>query len=121
MKLSLTSAFSSQRYDDLFIANDIFISPNLTLKNDSFLVLLLLFPKNSFLGRVHSLPKLFTANTSAGIHKLAQGLASAPESQVKKLAALVRLSEEKAGGFLATRKDIVAWVQSKAPSLAITS
>ncbi|KAF7139364.1 hypothetical protein RHSIM_Rhsim07G0124600 [Rhododendron simsii] len=86
-----------------------------------FLVLLLLFLKNSFLGRFNSLPKLFTANTSAGTHKLAQGLASAPESQAKKLAAPVRQSEEKAGVFLATRKDIVAWVQSKAPSLAITS
>lgn len=52
---------------------------------------------------------------------MAQGLASARESQAKKLAAPVRKSEEKAGVFLATRKDLVAWVQSKAPSLAITS
>ncbi|KAI8546809.1 hypothetical protein RHMOL_Rhmol07G0148400 [Rhododendron molle] len=74
-----------------------------------------------FLENFKELPKLFTANTGAGTHKLAQGLASAPESQVKKLAAPVWQSEEKAGVFLATRKDIVAWVQSKAPSLAITS
>lgn len=67
------------------------------------------------------LPKLFTATTGAGTHKLAEGLASAFESQVKKLAAPFRQSEEKAGIFQATREDIVAWAQSKAPSLAVTS
>ncbi|XP_058224318.1 pentatricopeptide repeat-containing protein At5g46580, chloroplastic [Rhododendron vialii] len=67
------------------------------------------------------LPKLFTASTGAGTHKLAQGLASAFESQVKRLAAPFRQSEEKAGVFLATREDIIAWAQLKAPSLAITS
>ncbi|GFS32531.1 pentatricopeptide (PPR) repeat-containing protein [Actinidia rufa] len=70
--------------------------------------------------RQEALPEVFSANTGAGTHKFSHGLAGAFESHVKKLAAPFRQSEEKAGIFVATREDIVKWVQSKAPSLAVT-
>ncbi|GMQ04418.1 hypothetical protein CsSME_00049843 [Camellia sinensis var. sinensis] len=60
-----------------------------------------------------ALPELFYANTGAGTHKFAQGLASEFESHAEKLGAPFRQSEERAGFFVATREDIVSWVQSR--------
>lgn len=70
--------------------------------------------------RQEALPELLSANTGAGTHKFSQGLASSFSLHVQKLAAPFTQSEEKAGLFVATREDIVSWVQSKAPSLAVT-
>ncbi|KAL7150297.1 hypothetical protein ABFS83_05G102300 [Erythranthe nasuta] len=66
--------------------------------------------------RKENLPALFSANTGAGTHKFSQGLGGAFASHVEKLAAPFRESEEKAGFFIATREDLVSWVQSKAAS-----
>ena len=63
--------------------------------------------------REEALPEVFSANTGTGTHKFSQGLASAFASHVKKLAAPFIQSEEKAGCFVATREDLVSWVQSK--------
>ncbi|CAL5355787.1 hypothetical protein CsSME_00044556 [Camellia sinensis var. sinensis] len=71
--------------------------------------------------RQEALPELFSAHTGSGTHKFSQGLASAFESHVQKLAAPFSQSEEKPGFFIATREDIVEWVQSRAPSPAITA
>ncbi|XP_050375817.1 pentatricopeptide repeat-containing protein At5g46580, chloroplastic [Argentina anserina] len=68
--------------------------------------------------REEALPKLFSAQTGAGTHKFSQGLAQSFGSHVKKLAAPFRQSEEKAGCFVATREDLVSWVQSQAQSVA---
>ncbi|XAR70608.1 hypothetical protein NMG60_11027516 [Bertholletia excelsa] len=68
-----------------------------------------------------ALPKIFSANTGAGTHKFSQGLAGAFEEHVKKLAAPFRQSEEKAGFFVATREEIVSWVQSRISSLPVTA
>ncbi|KAJ4728732.1 Pentatricopeptide repeat-containing protein [Melia azedarach] len=70
--------------------------------------------------REEVLPQLFLAQTGTGTHKFSQGLATAFASHVKKLAAPFRQSEEKAGCFVATREDLVSWVQSRIPS-AVTS
>ncbi|KAM5573332.1 pentatricopeptide repeat-containing protein [Rosa sericea] len=67
--------------------------------------------------REEALPKLFSAQTGAGTHKFSQGLAHSFGSHVKKLAAPFRPSEEKAGCFVATREDLVSWVQSQAQSI----
>ncbi|KAL6183599.1 hypothetical protein ACLB2K_045010 [Fragaria x ananassa] len=67
--------------------------------------------------REEALPKLFSAQTGAGTHKFSQGLAHSFGSHVKKLAAPFRQSEEKAGCFVATREDLVSWVQSQAQSI----
>ncbi|KAK3032685.1 hypothetical protein RJ639_036749 [Escallonia herrerae] len=69
--------------------------------------------------RQEALPQLFSANTGAGTHKFSQGLPSAFALHVRKLAAPFRQSEEKAGLFVATREDLVSWVQSR--SLAATA
>ncbi|XWS62119.1 hypothetical protein CRYUN_Cryun07bG0183800 [Craigia yunnanensis] len=71
--------------------------------------------------RKEALPKLFSAQTGAGTHKFAQGLSNSFASHLKKLAAPFKLSEEKAGCFVATREDLVLWLQSKIPSSAITA
>ncbi|RVX14376.1 Pentatricopeptide repeat-containing protein, chloroplastic [Vitis vinifera] len=63
--------------------------------------------------REEALPEAFSANTGTGTHKFSQGLASAFASHVKKLAAPFTQSEEKAGCFVATREDLVSWVQSR--------
>lgn len=67
------------------------------------------------------LPELFSATTGAGTHKYSQGLASAFENRVKELKAPFKQSEEKAGIFVASREDLVAWAESKLPVLAPTS
>ncbi|KAL3361881.1 hypothetical protein AABB24_014639 [Solanum stoloniferum] len=64
------------------------------------------------------LPEVLSANTGAGTHKFSQGLANAFASHVEKLAAPFKQSEEKAGFFIATREDVVSWVQSKAAATA---
>lgn len=66
--------------------------------------------------RQEALPESFSAYTGAGTHKFSQGLASAFASHVEKLAAPFRLSEDRAGCFVATRDDIVSWAQSRVPS-----
>ncbi|KAL0331298.1 UNVERIFIED_CONTAM: Pentatricopeptide repeat-containing protein, chloroplastic [Sesamum angustifolium] len=65
-------------------------------------------------------PHCFLCNTGAGTHKFSQGLGSAFASHVEKLAAPFRESEDKAGFFIATREDMISWVQSKAPSVMAT-
>ncbi|KAL0393504.1 UNVERIFIED_CONTAM: Pentatricopeptide repeat-containing protein, chloroplastic [Sesamum latifolium] len=70
--------------------------------------------------RQETLPALFSANTGAGTHKFSQGLGSAFASHVEKLAAPFRESEDKAG-FIATREDLISWVQSRAPSVTATT
>ncbi|KAL6279710.1 hypothetical protein ACE6H2_016591 [Prunus campanulata] len=71
--------------------------------------------------REEALPELFSAQTGTGTHKFSQGLTHSFASHVEKLAAPFRKSEEKAGRFVATREDLVSWVQSQAPSTAITA
>ncbi|KAL5550122.1 hypothetical protein UlMin_000298 [Ulmus minor] len=66
------------------------------------------------------LPKLFSAQTRDGTHRFSQGLANSFASHVKKLTAPFRQSEEKAGWFVATREDLVSWVESRVPSAATT-
>ncbi|GFP85160.1 pentatricopeptide repeat-containing protein at5g46580 chloroplastic [Phtheirospermum japonicum] len=67
--------------------------------------------------RRESLPALFSANTGAGTHKFSQGLGSAFATHVEKLAAPFRESEGKSGFFVATREELVSWVESRAPSV----
>ncbi|KDP35808.1 hypothetical protein JCGZ_10617 [Jatropha curcas] len=69
-----------------------------------------------FVQRNEALPKLFSAHTGTGTHKFSQGLANAFASHVDKLAAPFTKSEERAGCFVATREDLVTWVQSRSPS-----
>ncbi|KAK9064359.1 hypothetical protein SSX86_015741 [Deinandra increscens subsp. villosa] len=68
---------------------------------------------SEMVNRQESLPELLSASTGAGTHKYSQGLANAFESQVNKLSAPFRQSEEKPGVFVASREDIVSWVRSK--------
>ncbi|GMH09231.1 hypothetical protein Nepgr_011071 [Nepenthes gracilis] len=64
------------------------------------------------------LPELFSAYTGAGTHKFSQGLPAAFASHVKRLAAPFKQSEDKAGCFMATRDDLLPWLQSRLPSPA---
>ncbi|CAK9173375.1 unnamed protein product [Ilex paraguariensis] len=64
--------------------------------------------------RQEPLPELFSANAGAGTHKFSQGLANAFASHVKELAAPFLQSEDRAGFFVASREDLVSWVQSRA-------
>ncbi|XP_030533519.1 pentatricopeptide repeat-containing protein At5g46580, chloroplastic [Rhodamnia argentea] len=66
--------------------------------------------------RDEALPELFFAQTGSGTHKFSQGLANAFASHVNELAAPFRQCEEKAGCFVATREDLVFWLQSQNPS-----
>ncbi|XP_074264703.1 pentatricopeptide repeat-containing protein At5g46580, chloroplastic [Silene latifolia] len=76
---------------------------------------------SNVLERQEALPELFSAYTGAGTHKFSQGLASAFASHVEELKAPFRLSEDKAGCFVATRDELVSWVQSRDSSLALTA
>ncbi|CAM8877945.1 hypothetical protein QQ045_020252 [Rhodiola kirilowii] len=72
--------------------------------------------------RNEALPELFTAQTGAGTHRFSQGLSAAFVTHLDKLAAPFKLSEDKAGCFVASREDILLWVQksstpSSSPSL----
>ncbi|GMJ06053.1 SUPPRESSOR OF THYLAKOID FORMATION 1 [Hibiscus trionum] len=71
--------------------------------------------------RKEALPELFSAQTGTGTHKFSQGLSNSFASHLKKLAAPFRQSEEKAGCFVATREDLVPWLQSRIPSPAAVS
>jgi pentatricopeptide repeat protein len=71
--------------------------------------------------RKEALPELFSAQTGTGTHKFSQGLANSFASHVKKLDAPFRQGEEKVGCFVATREDLVSWVQSRIPSPAVTA
>nr|XP_043619160.1 pentatricopeptide repeat-containing protein At5g46580, chloroplastic [Erigeron canadensis] len=73
---------------------------------------------SEMVNRQEPLPELLSASTGAGTHKYSQGLANAFESHVVKLSAPFRQSEEKPGVFVATREDIVSWVQSRVGSFA---
>ncbi|TKY55555.1 Pentatricopeptide repeat-containing protein [Spatholobus suberectus] len=68
--------------------------------------------------REETLPELFLAQTGTGAHKFAQGLNISFASHLRKLAAPFRQSEEKVGCFIATREDLVSWVQSKSMAAA---
>ena len=69
--------------------------------------------------RKEELPEILSAQTGAGTHKFSQGLANSFASHLKKLAAPFRQSEEKIGCFVATREDLVSWVQSRLASSAV--
>ncbi|XP_023552442.1 pentatricopeptide repeat-containing protein At5g46580, chloroplastic-like [Cucurbita pepo subsp. pepo] len=71
--------------------------------------------------REEALPELLSAQTGAGTHRFSQGLANSFASHVEKLAAPFRLREDRAGWFVATREDFVAWVHSRVPSVATTA
>ncbi|XVE57476.1 hypothetical protein DITRI_Ditri04bG0093700 [Diplodiscus trichospermus] len=71
--------------------------------------------------REEALPELFLAQTGAGTHKFARGLSNSFASHLKKLAAPFKQSEEKAGCFVATREDLVLWLQSRIPSSSVTA
>ncbi|KAJ0693286.1 putative Smr domain, tetratricopeptide-like helical domain superfamily [Helianthus annuus] len=68
---------------------------------------------SEMVNRQEPLPELLSASTGAGTHKYSQGLANAFESHVTNLSAPFRQSEEKPGVFVASREDIMSWVQSK--------
>ncbi|KAF4354894.1 hypothetical protein F8388_013843 [Cannabis sativa] len=67
--------------------------------------------------RKEELPELFSAQTGAGNHKYAQGMANSFASHVKKLSVPFKQCEDKAGCFVATREDLTSWVQSKVQSI----
>ncbi|KAL6547937.1 hypothetical protein OROHE_009642 [Orobanche hederae] len=67
-------------------------------------------------GRQESLPALFYANTGSGAYKFSQqGLGNTLASHVQKLSAPFIESEGSSGFFVATREDLVSWVESTAP------
>lgn len=68
--------------------------------------------------REEALPELLLAQTGSGAHKFAQGLNISIASHLKKIAAPFKQSEDKVGCFIATREDLVSWVQSKFSSAA---
>lgn len=68
--------------------------------------------------REETLPELFLAQTGTGAHKFAQGLNISFASHLRKLAAPFKQSEEKVGCFIASREDLVSWVQSKSTAAA---
>ncbi|KAL9231210.1 hypothetical protein vseg_006465 [Gypsophila vaccaria] len=76
---------------------------------------------SNIVDRQEPLPELFLAYTGAGTHKFSQGLAGAFASHVAKLTAPFTLSEDRSGCFVATREDVVSWVQSRAQSPALTA
>ncbi|XP_040987070.1 pentatricopeptide repeat-containing protein At5g46580, chloroplastic [Juglans microcarpa x Juglans regia] len=71
--------------------------------------------------RKEALPELFSAQTGTGTHKFSQGLANSFASHAKKLDVPFRQSEEKVGFFVATREDLVSWVQSRLESPAVAA
>lgn len=71
--------------------------------------------------REEALPDLFLAQTGTGAHKFAQGLNISFASHLRKLAAPFRQSEDKVGCFIATKEDLISWVQSNSPSASIAT
>ncbi|WOH11523.1 hypothetical protein DCAR_0831010 [Daucus carota subsp. sativus] len=68
-----------------------------------------------------TLPELFSASTGAGTHKYSQGLANEFASHVNKLDAPFRRSSEEPGFFVASREDLVSWVQSRVQTASGTA
>lgn len=66
-----------------------------------------------------ALPQEFSVHTGAGTHRFSQGLATSFSSHLKKLAAPFRPNEEKSGSFIASKEDLVTWVQSRVVSVAV--
>ncbi|CAJ2635181.1 pentatricopeptide repeat-containing protein chloroplastic-like [Trifolium pratense] len=66
--------------------------------------------------RDEALPDLLLAQTGTGAHKFAHGLNISFASHLRKLAAPFRQSEDKVGCFIATKEDLVSWVESNSPS-----
>ncbi|XP_010529124.1 PREDICTED: pentatricopeptide repeat-containing protein At5g46580, chloroplastic [Tarenaya hassleriana] len=63
--------------------------------------------------RQEDLPERFLAQTGMGTHKFAQGLGNSFSSHLEKLSVPFRPCQEKAGRFVATRDDLVFWLESK--------
>lgn len=66
--------------------------------------------------RQEDLPELFLAQTGTGTHRFSQGLANSFASHLQQLAAPFRQSD-RAGIFVATKEDLVSWLESKFPPL----
>lgn len=71
--------------------------------------------------RQEALPKLFSVHAGAGTHKFSQGLASSVALQLEKLSAPFQPNQEQPGCFIATREDVISWVQTRVPSTAVTA
>ncbi|CAN1198975.1 Pentatricopeptide repeat-containing protein At5g46580, chloroplastic [Linum perenne] len=72
-----------------------------------------------FMNKKEELPEVFSAQTGSGTHKFAQGMANSFAAQVEKLGAPFRQCEKRAAGcFVATREDLVAWLESRASAAA---
>ncbi|XP_058765021.1 pentatricopeptide repeat-containing protein At5g46580, chloroplastic [Vicia villosa] len=71
--------------------------------------------------REEALPDLFLAQTGTGAHKFAQGLNISFAFHLRKMDAPFRQSEGKVGSFVATKDDLVSWVQSNSPSTSIAT
>lgn len=68
-----------------------------------------------------ALPEVFSAQTGSGTHKFSQGLSNAFASHLEKLSAPFKPSEEKPGYFIASREDLVSWLQSKMQTSSVTA
>ncbi|KAG2261855.1 hypothetical protein Bca52824_068934 [Brassica carinata] len=66
--------------------------------------------------RQEDLPELFLAQTGTGTHRFSQGLANSFASHLEQLAAPFKPSD-RAGVFVATKEDLVSWLESKFPPL----
>lgn len=66
--------------------------------------------------RREALPELFLAHTGTGTHKFSQGLATSFASHVNNIAAPFQQTEERPGCFVASREDVVSWLQSRSPA-----
>ncbi|CAN8255600.1 unnamed protein product [Cochlearia groenlandica] len=68
----------------------------------------------NIVSRKEDLPEVFSAQTGTETHRFSQGLASSFALHLQHLAAPFRQSD-KAGVFVATKEDLVAWLESKFP------
>ena len=66
--------------------------------------------------RREDLPEVFLAQTGTGTHRFSQGLANSFASHLEQLAAPFKPSD-RAGVFVATKEDLVSWLESKFPPL----
>lgn len=66
--------------------------------------------------RQEDLPELFLAQTGTGTHRFSQGLANSFALHLQQLSAPFRQSD-RAGIFVATKEDLVSWLESKFPPL----
>ncbi|WOL09546.1 hypothetical protein Cni_G18299 [Canna indica] len=58
------------------------------------------------------LPQSFSIHTGSGTHKFSQGLACSFTSHLKKLAAPFQQNVESSGSFVASKEDLLSWLQS---------